>query len=231
MIRDLTTCRRLNCPAANVQTATQRPRVRLRPSGKGRLQERILRTSTFVYSNIFYYTLLYSWMVLIVRPSLLARSLVGMQSLTSRLLECGDWSPLSVQAPSHQVPPRRFGTLRPVRASAVPTKSPVGGTFRPTTLSRLNARNLTLYQCFGVKPADQVTTSMGAVPATGTSKTHFLSLFCVRHTWSHRPNAYQCFGTLGHRTARPSMFINVLGRAPNIPASSWSRKEPRSLPA
>jgi hypothetical protein len=232
MIRGLTTYRRLVCPAANVQMTTRLPRVRLRPSGDGRLREKTLKTSTFVYPNIFYYTLIYSWMSLIVRPSLLARSLSGMRSRTRGLLECGDWSPLSLQAPSPQVPLRRTGTRRSVRTSLVPTKSPVGRTLRATTPSRLTARNLTLYQCFGMKCHFGVTISKRSAPATGTSKTHFLSLFCVRHAWSRRnPKAYQCLRTLGHRTARFSMFINVLDRAPNRPGSSWSRKEPRSLPA
>jgi hypothetical protein len=229
MIRGLTTYRRLSCPAANVQTTTQRPRLPLRPIGKGRLQEEILRASIFIYSNIFYYTLLYSWMFSIVRSSLLARSFVGMQSRTSGLLECGDPSPLSLKAPSPQGSPRRFGTRPSVSTSRVPAESPVVRTLRATTPSRL--RNLTLYQCFGMKPPFRVT-SIGAVLATGTSKTHFLSLFCGRHAWSQRnPNTYQCFKTLGHRTARFSMFTNVLGRGRNIPAPGWSRKEPRSLPA
>src|SRR5215472_9676237 len=60
MIQGLTTYQRLTCPAAKAQTATRLPRVCLRPGGKVRLQQRILRTSTLIYSTIFYYILLYS---------------------------------------------------------------------------------------------------------------------------------------------------------------------------
>src|SRR5215472_4661766 len=201
MIQGLTTYQRLTCPAAKAQTATRLPRVCLRPGGKVRLQQRILRTSTLIYSTIFYYTLLYFSRCLRVSASLQARSLSRMKPRTRDLLECGDSSPLSLKAPSHQVPLCRFGTRRSVRTSRVPTKNPLGRIFRATTPSRLKARNLTLYQCFGMSPRSGAPTSSGSAPATGASKTHSLSLFCVRHAWSHRnPNLYQCFRTLGHRT-------------------------------